>query len=81
MELAIATGHGQAGLVDIVEPPLVAAREVVLLGHRRPEDDPDIAEELSFLPADLFHLDATTITEIGAARLGQETERRLTKRG
>jgi arginase len=77
MELAIATGHGPAGLVDLVEPPLVAAREVVLLGHRRPEDDPDIAEELSFLPADLFHVDATAITEIGAARVGQETERRL----
>ena len=77
MELAIATGHGPAGLVDLVEPPLVAAREVVLLGHRRAEDDPDIAEELGFLPADLFHLDATTITEIGAAQVGQETERRL----
>jgi arginase len=77
MELAIATGHGPAGLVDLVEPPLVAAREVVLLGHRRPEDDPNIAEELSFLPADLFHVDATAITEIGAARVGQETERRL----
>jgi len=77
MDLAIATGHGPAGLVDLVQPPLVAARNVVLLGHRRAEDDPDTAEELGFLPADLFHLDATTITEIGAARVGQESEQRL----
>jgi arginase family enzyme len=40
MELAIATGHGPAGLADLVQPPLVAARDVVLLGHRRAEDDP-----------------------------------------
>jgi arginase len=77
MELAIATSHGPPALVDLVEPPLVAAREVVLLGHRRAEDDPNIAEEPGFVPMDLFHLDATTITEIGAARVGQETERRL----
>lgn len=77
MELAIATGHGPAGLVDLVQPPLVATREVVLLGHRRAENDPDIARELGFLPTSLFHLDATAITEIGAARVGQETERRL----
>jgi arginase len=77
MELAIATGHGPAGLVDLVEPPLVAARHVVLLGHRRPADAPDVAEELCFLPADLLHVDATTITEIGAASVGTETERRL----
>jgi arginase len=77
MDLAIATGHGPAGLVDLVQPPLVTTRNIVLLGHRRPEDDPDVAEELGFLPADLFHLDANTITEIGAARVGQETERRL----
>jgi arginase len=77
MELAIATGHGPAGLVDLIQPPLVAARDVVLLGHRRAEDDADIAEELGFLPADLFHVDATTIAEIGAAQVGQEAERRL----
>jgi arginase len=77
MELAIATGHGPAGLVDLVQPPLVAARDVVLLGHRRAEDGADIAEELGFLPADMFHIDATTIAEIGAAPVGQEAERRL----
>jgi arginase len=77
MELAIATGHGPAGLVDLVQPPLVAARDVVLLGHRRAEDDADIAEELGFLPADLFHVDATTIAELGAAPVGHEAERRL----
>ena len=77
MELAIATGHGPAGLVDLAQPPLVVAREVVLLGHRRAEDDPDTANELGFLPTSLFHLDATTITEIGAARVGQEVEHRL----
>jgi arginase len=38
---------------------------------------PDIANELGFLPTSLFHLDATTITEIGAARVGQEVEQRL----
>jgi arginase len=77
MELAIATGHGPAGLVDLVQPPLVAARDVVLLGHRRAEDGADIAEELGFLPKDMFHIDATTIAEIGAAPVGQEAERRL----
>jgi arginase len=77
MELAIATGHGPAGLVDLVQPPLVAACDVLLLGHRRAEDDSDIAKELGFLPAGLFHLDATTITQIGEARVGQETARRL----
>ena len=53
MELAIATGHGPAGLVDLAQPPLVVAREVVLLGHRRAEDDPDTANELGFLPTSL----------------------------
>jgi Arginase family len=48
MELAIATGDGPAGLVDLVEPPLVAAREVVLLGHRRPEDNPTLPRNSAF---------------------------------
>lgn len=77
MELAIITGHGPAGLVDLAEPPLIAARDVALLGHRRPEQAPDVREELGYLPPDLFYLDATTIAERGPARIGKEVEQRL----
>jgi arginase len=77
MELAIATGHGPAGLVDLAGPPLVAAENVVFLGHRRPDDDPDVAEELGFLPENLWHVDATTITGTGPAQVGRQAEQRL----
>ena len=39
MELAMLTGRGPEGIVDLGgTPPLVAAERVMILGHRRPED-------------------------------------------
>jgi arginase len=80
MELAILTGRGLAGLVDLADPPLILPGDVALLGHRRPEQGSEVAEELGFLPPELFHLDATTITRRGPAQVGREVEQRIADR-
>jgi arginase len=79
VELSILTGAGPAGLVDLAAPPLVAARDVVVLGHRRGDSDPDVATELAFLPPEMFHLDATAIGELGPGVVGRRTEHRLAR--
>ena len=77
MDLAVVTGHGPAGLSDLA-PPMVPASAVALLGHRRAEDDPDVKEELGFLPPELFHLDATAVLQQGPAAVAEEAERHVT---
>jgi arginase len=82
MELAILTGHGPPGLVDIVgTPPLVSPERVMVLGHRRPEDDENAAEELGFLPTTVERLDARSIEERGPGRVGRDGEARLAASG
>ena len=82
MELAMLTGHGPPGLVDLVgTPPLVVAERVMILGHRRAEDDEDIAEELGYLPAAIERLDARSIEERGPGRVGRDCEARLAASG
>lgn len=78
MELAMLTGHGPPGLVDLVgPPPLVPPERVMILGHRRAEDDKDVAEELGYVPAAIERLDARSIEERGEGRVGRDCESRL----
>jgi arginase len=82
MELAMLTGRGPSGLADLGgAAPLVAPERVVILGHRRAEDDPDAAEELARLPPSIERLDARRIEERGARHVGRECERRLADSG
>ncbi|CAN5715720.1 arginase family protein [soil metagenome] len=81
MELAILTGDGPPGLVDLgPDAPLVDAGDVVILGHRPPTLDEDTAVELARVP------DATprvTAEEIAAdpPTIGSRWERVLAGRG
>jgi arginase len=82
MELAILTGHGAKGLVDIAgRPPLVRPEDVTILGHRPASAGEDVAEELGFVPGEIDRVDATAVSEQGAAATGRKAERRLAARG
>jgi arginase len=79
MELAIVTGFGPPGLVDLAgPPPLIEPSDVVVLGYR----DGDLAEnEGSPNPsvvAPKIHLyDARSIQQLGPDSLGAEVEANL----
>ncbi len=82
MELAMLTGNGPPGLVDLIgAPPLVPPERVMILGHRRGQDDEDVAEELGYLPAAIWHLDAQSIEERDAGAVGRDCEARLAASG
>jgi arginase len=82
MDLAILTGHGPRGLVDIAgEPPLVDPEAVAILGHRPARVGEDVAEELGFVPDQIDRVDAAAVAERGAAEVGRGAERRLAARG
>jgi arginase len=82
MELAILTGHGPKGLVDIAgRSPLVRPEAVTILGHRPASVGEDVAEELGFVPGEIDRVDATAVSEQGAADTGRKAERRLAARG
>lgn len=62
LELAVLTGHGAAPLVTLAGvPPMVAMRDVVMLGHRTRDLDSGAAEELARLPEEIRQLDAETV--------------------
>jgi arginase len=81
MELAILTGDGPAGLVDLANPiPLVEPADVVILGHRPASAGPDTAVELGRVPAAINRLTADRIlAEPGM--VGHHWERELSGRG
>lgn len=82
MGLAMLTGHGPEGLIDLGgAPPLVAPERVIILGHRRPEDHEDVAEELAYVPAAVERLDAGAIEELGPGEVGRDVEARLAASG
>jgi len=82
MELAMLTGHGPPGLVDLVgAPPLVPPERVMILGHRRAEHDQDAAEELGYVPAAIERIDAPSIEEQKPGEVGRDCESRLAASG
>ncbi|MGI9021771.1 MAG: arginase family protein [Acidimicrobiales bacterium] len=73
MDLAVLNGDGAAPLVTLAGiPPMVAARETVLLGHRTEGLDDGSRAEMARLPADLRRIDAATLTRdpVAAGRRG-----------
>jgi arginase len=81
MELAILTGHGAPGLVDLAgEPPMLDPSEVLILGHRPAASGDDVAEELGFVPEAIRRWDATEVRE-GATGLGRKADRLLSATG
>jgi arginase len=78
MELAILTGHGPAGLVDLGgEPPLVEPERALILGHRPVGVGADVAEEIGFVPDAIGRVDADAVRRRGAADVGREAEATL----
>jgi len=82
MELAILTGHGPTGLVDIGhEPPLLEPERALILGHRPVGVGPDVAEEIGFVPEAIGRIDAEAVRRRGGREVGREAEARLARLG
>jgi arginase family enzyme len=79
MDLAILTGHGPPGLLD-VEEPLLDPAAVVLLGHRPAELHPDVARENARLDPAIHALTAPEVRRRGATRAGIDAAARLAGR-
>jgi arginase len=78
MELAMLTGHGPLGLVDLAGAvPLVEPADVVILGHRPASLHADAALELARIPAAIARMSAEEITAAGPAEVGERWERTL----
>jgi arginase len=79
MELAILTGHGPAGLVDLAgEPPLLRPEHIVVLGYR---DGEVAAREGAPDPAvvvpQMTLREVTVVRQAGPLKTGRETAERL----
>lgn len=82
MDLAILTGDGPPGLVDLAgEVPLVEPADVVILGHRPASLGRDTAEELGRVPDAMGRMSAEEIVAAGPERVGRRWERALAARG
>ena len=82
MELAILTGNGSPGLVDLAgEVPLVDPARVVILGHRPPSLHPEVALELERVPAAIARMTAEQVTHAGPTEVAKRWERALADRG
>lgn len=82
MELAMLTGDGPPGLVDIGgRVPLVEPADVVILGHRPASLHPDVARELERVPAAIARMSAQEIAAQGPAQVAQRWEAALAARG
>lgn len=81
MDLAMLTGDGPPGLVDLAaDVPLVGPADVVILGHRPASLNPEVALELQRVPAATGRM---TAEEIAAdpAQAAEGWERALAERG
>jgi arginase len=82
MELAMLTGDGPPGLVDLGGAvPLVEPADVVILGHRPDSLHSDVALELGRVPAQTARVSAEEIAAQGPARVAQRWEAALAARG
>lgn len=82
MELAILTGHGPPGLVDLGgHVPLVEPDDVVILGHRPASLHADVALELGRVPAPMTSMTAVEVAATGPAEVGERWARALADRG
>ncbi len=82
MELAILTGDGPGGLVDLAgQPPAVDPAAVVILGHRPHESDANVALELERVPSTIARMSADEIAVAGPAKVGERWELELAGRG
>ncbi len=79
MDLAILTGHGPPGLLEL-DHPLLEPAAVVLLGHRPAELHPDAARENARLDPAIHALTAPEVRELGAAGVGIDAAARLAER-
>lgn len=80
MELAVATGRGPAGLVDLAGPPIVRPEHAVVLGYgrERPEDaaEAELADPaIELVPAAELRGDLPARTRAVAARLAADPGR------
>jgi arginase len=72
MALAILTGHGPSGLVDLGgTPPLVELADVVLVGHRSADLGADVAAERARLPNVVTQVDSLALATEGVQRVGR----------
>ncbi len=82
MELAMLTGGGAQGLLDLpTKGPLVEPADVVILGHRPDSLSPDVALELGRVPPTIARMSADEIAAAGPAEAGKRWERVLAGRG
>jgi len=82
MELAMLTGHGPPGLVDLGgQVPLVEPDDVVILGHRPASMHPDVALELERVPGTIGRMSAEEIAATGPAEVGGRWARTLGNSG
>jgi len=82
MELAMLTGDGPRGLVDLTGAvPLVDPADVVILGHRPASLHADAALELARVPSTVARMSAEEIAAGGPAEVGKRWERALADRG
>jgi len=76
MELAQLTGGG-----PLVDRPVLAPENVVILGHRPPGMHPDVALELDRVPASMPRMSSEEIEAAGAAVAGSRWAAELGSRG
>ncbi|MFI6599411.1 arginase family protein [Nonomuraea sp. NPDC050536] len=82
MDLAILTGDGPPGLVDLAgEVPLIEPADVVILGHRPASLSLETAEELGRVPDAMGRVSAEEIAAAGPERVGRRWEQALAARG
>ncbi|MEX2412572.1 MAG: arginase family protein, partial [Thermoleophilaceae bacterium] len=79
MDLAVLTGHGPPGLLD-VDGPLLDPASAVLLGHRPSHLDEGVALENARLDPRIHALTAPEVRERGPGRVGEEAAQRLAGR-
>jgi arginase len=79
MDLAILTGHGPPGLLEL-DQPLLASAAVVLVGHRPAELHPDVARENARLDPAIHALTAPEVREVGPPAVGIDAAARLADR-
>lgn len=79
MDLAILTGHGPSGVLELDQAPL-APDAVVLLGHRPTDLHPEVARENARLDPGIHALTAPQVRELGARVVGIDAAARLAER-